>query len=139
MDNVQNTTNDIQELNVGLVSTHLSFDQIQNIANNVMEHDVWAEREIIKTKMMILYLTDLTEEKIDEIGLDSLMSGGIMAKLSSEVDNLHQVDEAIKYQESLGYLGQKFLKVLTDLGEFAKDGKLIYALQELIKNGNSVK
>lgn len=125
-------------LNVSMTAEYLNYDQIQNIINNVMQYDTWAERQVVIDKMTLLYATDLTEKTIDELGLQVFIESGAVSRVKASLKNYDQITEGIKYHESWGRVGQEALKFLKELEGFAKDGKLTYAIQELIKNGNGV-
>lgn len=94
------------------VNRHLTLDQIQSIANEMMKRNVWAEREQIKNYMVLCYATDLGKEAVDELDADAVVQSGMMDKIIYHIDNIWCVYEAIEYHESTGRLLQEIAKFM---------------------------
>lgn len=84
------------------VRRYLTLAEIQNIINNIMEFDTWAEREKTKNLMIFLYATDFgqDEEKVNSIDYDLYAQNGAFKAVNAIVENINLVDEGLKYSES---------------------------------------
>lgn len=92
------------------VKQYLTYAQIQKIIETTMKYQTWAERESNIDFMVLCYTTDLTPEKIDEIGFDNLVTSGLVEDVIRHVSNYYDIMQGLNYHESVG-------KALTELSK----------------------
>lgn len=92
------------------VRQYLTYAQIQKIIETTMKYQTWAERESNINSMVLCYATDLTPEKIDEIGFDNLVTSGLVEDVIRHVSNYYDIIAGLNYHESVG-------KALTELSK----------------------
>ena len=115
------------------VNKYLTYAQIQQIANAVVAasandaDDTWANRETNIDMLMLYHATDISKEKLEEIGHDALLTSGLIEAVRCCIENLYNVDEAIDYIENNQRAINKLLKSLPKVLEEAK------GLQDLMK------
>ena len=84
------------------VKVYLTYSQIQNIINTVMQYQTWAERQTVIDTMVICYTTDLPQKEVEEKGIDYFVQIGLVNWLHYTVDNYDDIFEGLKYHESVG-------------------------------------
>lgn len=84
------------------VKRYLSLSQIQKIINEVLQVDNFEERESIIDYLILCYITDIGQKKIDELGPDILLQSGLIDEVKLNIRNLHQLLDGIIYHESTG-------------------------------------
>ena len=118
------------------VNKYLTYAQIQQIANAVVEasandsEDTWANRETNIDMLMLYHATDISKEKLEEIGHDTLLTSGLIDAVRYRIENLYSVDDAIDYIEN----NQRAIgKILKSLPKLLEETKGLQALMK--KNG----
>ena len=107
------------------VNPYLTYAQIQNIVNAVCKFDTWAERQQNIDILLLHYVTDLTDDEIEQYGHDFLIQSGIIDEVKASVNNLNRVYEAIEYTESTQRALAQILKQLPELfKKLEKVGKI---------------
>ena len=106
------------------VNKYLTYAQIQQIANAVVAasandaDDTWANRETNIDMLVLYHATDISKEKLEEIGHDNLLTSGLIEAVRCCIENLYNVDEAIDYiennQRAIGKLLKSLPKILED-------------------------
>lgn len=109
------------------VNRYLTYAQIQQIVNAVIKFDTWAEREQNIDMLVLYHATDIGAEKLEEIGIDTLLCSGVLDKVKNCVENLWDIEYAIKYTESTQ---RALAQIVKDLPEYT--GKF----KELMSSGN---
>lgn len=84
------------------VKLYLTYSQIQNIINTVMQYQTWAERQTVIDTMVLCYTTDLTQEEVEEKTMDYFVQCGLVDYLHYTVENYFDIFEGLKYHESVG-------------------------------------
>lgn len=92
----------MDEFGLAGVKRYLTYSQIQNIINTVMQYQTWAERQTIIDEMVICYTTDLTQEEVEEKTMDYFVQCGLVDYLHYTVENYFDIFEGLKYHESVG-------------------------------------
>ena len=92
----------MDEFGLTEVKKFLTYSQIQNIINTVMQYQTWAERQTIIDEMVICYTTDLTQEEVEEKTMDYFVQCGLVDFLHYTVENYFDIFEGLKYHESVG-------------------------------------
>ena len=92
----------MDEFGLDVVKRYLTYSQIQNIINTVMQYQTWAERQSIIDEMVICYTTDLAQEEVEEKGMDYFVQSGLVDYLHYTVENYFDIFEGLKYHESVG-------------------------------------
>lgn len=92
----------MDEFGLAGVKKYLTYSQIQNIINTVMQYQTWAERQTIIDEMVICYTTDLTQEEVEEKTMDYFVQCGLVDYLHYTVENYFDIFEGLKYHESVG-------------------------------------
>lgn len=88
-------------LNCGIkVNPYLTYDQIQQIVNAVCKFDSWSERQANIDILVLYHATDLSKEKIEEIGHDAFIKSGVMDEVKNHIKNYSLIDYAIEYTQS---------------------------------------
>lgn len=100
------------------VNRYLTKAQIQNIANEVIKVETWAERESIIDYMLLNYATDISKKEIDAIDTDVLEHSGLMEEIRCRIINIYDMYEAIKFEESFT---KQLGKLMTLLPTVAKE------------------
>lgn len=114
------------------VKPFLTLAEIQNIVNNIMQFDTWAEREKTKNLMIFLYATDYgqDEDKVNEIDYDLFAQNEVFDTVNDLVFNTYLVDEALKYSEST-------MRALYQISEHLPE--LLAPLQKVVKKRGTVR
>lgn len=108
------------------VKPFLTYAEVQTIINGMKKYSTWSERETCKDMMMMLFVTNIDKETLEEIGHDLLLECGLIDAVRYNVVNFEDIDRGIAYEESL----MKTLNTLsTKLPEIADKVK------EVTKNG----
>ena len=115
------------------VNKYLTYAQIQQIANAVIaasandSDDTWANRQTNIDMLMLYHATDISKEKLEEIGHDALLTSGLIDTVQFRIENYHEIYAAIDYIENNQRAINKMLKSLPKVLEEAK------GLQDLMK------
>ena len=115
------------------VNKYLTYAQIQQIANAVVaasandSDDTWANRQTNIDMLMLYHATDISKEKLEEIGHDDLLTSGLIDSVQFRIENYHEIYEAIDYIENNQRAISKMLKSLPKVLEETK------GLQDLMK------
>lgn len=104
------------------IKPYLSLSQIQKIINEVLQVENFEERESIIDYLILCYVTDIGQSKIDELGPDILLQSGLIDEVKNNIENLNKLFEGITYHESAGKALREIAKKLPeDLNEMMKD------------------
>lgn len=87
---------------VDSVKVYLTYSQIQNIINTVMQYQTWAERQTVIDMMVICYTTDLPQKEVEEKGIDYFVQSGFVDWLHYNIENYYDIFDGLKYHESVG-------------------------------------
>ena len=115
------------------VNKYLTYAQIQQIANAVVaasmndSDDTWANRQTNIDMLMLYHATDISKEKLEEIGHDVLLTSGLIDAVRYRIENIYSVNDAIDYIENNQRAINKLLKSLPKVLEETK------GLQDLMK------
>lgn len=115
------------------VNKYLTYAQIQQIANAVVAastndlDDTWANRQTNIDMLMLYHATDISKEKLEEIGHDDLLTSGLIQAVREQIKNYYEIFEAIDYIENNQRAINKLLKSLPKVLEETK------GLQALMK------
>ena len=115
------------------VNKYLTYAQIQQIANAVVAasvndaDDTWANRQTNIDMLMLYHATDISKEKLEEIGHDDLLTSGLIDTVQFRIENYHEIYEAIDYIENNQRAINRLLKSLPKVLEETK------GLQDLMK------
>ena len=99
------------------VNPYLTYAQIQNIVNAVCKFDVWSERQQNIDILLLHYVTDLSDDEIEQYGHDFLIQSGVIDEVKASVKNLNQVYEAIEYTQSTQRALNQIVKELPKIME----------------------
>ena len=108
------------------VNKYLTYAQIQQIANAVVassandSDDTWANRQTNIDMLMLYHATDISKEKLEEIGHDDLLTSGLIDSVQFRIENYHEIYEAIDYIENNQRAISKMLKSLPKILEDSK-------------------
>lgn len=108
------------------VNKYLTYAQIQQIANAVVaasvndSDDTWANRQTNIDMLMLYHATDITKEKLEEIGHDDLLTSGLIDRVQFRIENYHEIYAAIDYIENNQRAINKLLKSLPKVLEETK-------------------
>lgn len=115
----------LNDFNVS-VNPYLTYAQIQYIVNEVCKFDSWAERQQNIDLLLLHYVTDITDEEINEYGHEVLLQSGLIDAVKKNVSNLKQIYKAIDYTQSTQRMFQQALKEMP---------KYINSIKEVGLNG----
>lgn len=115
----------LNDFNVS-VNPYLTYAQIQYIVNEVCKFDSWAERQQNIDLLLLHYVTDITDEEINEYGHEVLLQSGLIDAVKKNVSNLKQIYKAIDYTQSTQRMFQQALKEMP---------KYINSIKEVELNG----
>lgn len=105
------------------VKQYLTLSQIQDIINNVLQVETFEERENIIDYFLLVFMTNIEKEKIDELGPDIFIESGLVDEVKKSIKNIDKLFEGITYHESTGKAIRNLSKVLpTYLEEMKKNG-----------------
>ena len=90
----------MKEFNIE-VKPYLTYAQIQNICDAVCKFDSWAEREQNVDILMLHYVTNMTDEEIEERGHEALLMEGTIDFVKSQIKNFDRIYEAVNYTQSI--------------------------------------
>ena len=115
------------------VNKYLTYAQVQQIANAVVaasmndSDDTWANRQTNIDMLMLYHATDISKEKLEEIGHNDLLTSGLIDAVRYRIENIYSVNDAIDYIENNQRAINKLLKSLPKVLEETK------GLQDLMK------
>ena len=112
------------------VKPYLTYAEIQTIANKAKQANNWAERQEIIDMYILYFATDAGKATIDNYSHDTWLASGIIDEVKAQIENMAQVDEALKYEESPMRI---IMQIAKEMPEFNKK------LDEVLKNGSSQK
>lgn len=105
------------------VNQYLTFSQIQEIINSVLQSETFEERENTIDYLLLVLCTNIEKEKVDELGPDIFVESGLMSEVKNSIKNIDKLYEGIAYHESTG-------KALREISK-----SLPIYLEEMKKNG----
>lgn len=108
------------------VNRYLTYAQIQQIVNAVIQFDSWAERNQNIDMLILHHATDIGIENLEKIGHDVLLTSGLIHDVRQEIENLYAIDIAIDYTESIQ-------RSLTQISRELP--KYMDKVEEVIRNG----
>jgi hypothetical protein len=83
------------------VNRYLTYSQIQSIVDGLKKLDSWAERQQSIDMCILYFATDLKKEEIEAHDHDYWLKTGIIEEVHDRIENIFQLYDAIKYEESL--------------------------------------
>ena len=92
------------------VHEYLSYAQVQAIAEAVTKFGSWADRAQCYDMLMMLFVTDIGKEELEKHTHEELLRCGMIDAVKHEIHNLHDIDEAIKYMESLSTVAMSLIR-----------------------------
>lgn len=96
------------------VNEGLTLSQIDAIAKSIIKYDTYGEREANKIALVMYYATSLSKEEIEEIGVDNMVATGFVSRVSGIIGNYYDIDDAVRYYESLERIAGQFAKAMKD-------------------------
>lgn len=112
------------------VNRYLTYAQIQQIVNAVIKFDTWAERQQNIDMLILYHATDIDAKKLEEIGIDTMVASGVLDMVKNCVENLWDIEDAIRYTESTQ---RALAQIINKLPEYSKQ------IEDVIKNGGKNK
>lgn len=112
------------------VNRYLTYAQIQQIVNSVIKFDSWAEREQNKDMLILFHATDIGADKIEEIEHETFLTSGLLYDVKCQIENLHAIDIAIDYTQSIQ---RALTQIAKELPKYASK------VEEVVKNGGKNK
>ena len=97
------------------VNRYLTYAQVQQIINAVKGLDGWAEREQAIDMLILYHATDIGEEKIEEIGHETLQQSGLIENVKNSIINVYDIYEGLEYTTSTQRALAQILKQLPDM------------------------
>lgn len=105
------------------VKQYLTFSQIQEIINSILQVDTYEERENTINYLLLVFMTNIGKEVVDELGPDIFVESGLMNEVKDSIKNIDKLYEGITYHESTGKALREISKSLpTYLEEMKKNG-----------------
>lgn len=105
------------------VKQYLTFSQIQEIINSVLQSETFEERENTIDYLLLVFCTNIGKEKVDELGPDIFIESGLMDEVKNSIRNIDKLYEGISYHESTGKALMEIAKSLPSyLEEMKKNG-----------------
>ena len=99
------------------VNTYLTYAQIQQIINGVLNSENWAIRQQNIDMLLLYHVTDIKREELENTGHDLLLQSGLIDKVKNNVKNYTQVLEGLSYTESIAAALNKIVKTLPSIIE----------------------
>lgn len=112
------------------VNQYLTYSQIQSIVDGLKKLDSWAERQQSIDMCVLYFATDLTKEEIEVHDHDYWLQTGIIEEVYDMIENIFQLYDAIKYEESLQ---KSITQIARELPRFSNK------VDEVMKNASSKK
>lgn len=97
------------------VNCYLSLAQIQNIVNNIIQQNTYMERQQIINYMILSYATNLTQEAVDALDPEMALASGFLDAVKSNIVNYGDIEEGLKYHESVGKALSEIAKTLPEI------------------------
>lgn len=105
------------------IKQYLTLSQIQEIINAVLQVETFEERENIIDYFLLVFMTNIEQEKIDELGPDIFIESGLIDEVKSSIKNIDKLFDGIVYHESTGKALRAISKALpTYFEEMKKNG-----------------
>lgn len=108
------------------VNRYLTYAQIQQIVNAVIQFDTWAERQQNIDMLILYHATDMDSKQIEEVGIDTMLCSGVVTNVKNCIHNYYDIFDAIDYTESIQ-------RSLTQI--FRELPKYMDKVEEVIRNG----
>ncbi len=112
------------------VNQYLTYSQIQSIVDGLKKLDSWAERQQSIDMCVLYFATDLMKEEIEAHDHDYWLQTGIIEEVYDMIENISQLYDAIKYEESLQ---KSITQIARELPRFSNK------VDEVMKNASSKK
>lgn len=108
------------------VRKYLSYAEIQAIVQTTLKLESWAERQTNIDMLVLAYCTDISMEKLQEIGHEMLVESGLVEAVLRNIRNYYQIKKAISYEEGTVKVLNNIVKTLP---KYQKE------LEKVIKHG----
>lgn len=82
------------------VRRYLSYAEIQTIADGCVALQTWSERQQNIDMLVLHFAAGIPVEELEKNGHDYYLQSGMIDAVSARVDNIFQIEEAIKFAES---------------------------------------
>lgn len=105
------------------VEPYLTYAQIQAITNAVCKFDDWADREQNIDILLLHFVTDIGDDKLQEIGHETLIKSGIIDEVKRLVNNFNKIQEAIQYTQSTQRALTQIVKEIPNIKKAIQNGK----------------
>lgn len=106
----------IDEIGVN-VRQWLSVAEISAIVKAALKSKSWAEMQTNIDALVLHFCTDIGDENIEKIGLETLQKSGVLDDVKEAILNFYQIHDAIEYETSLT---NTFAKLLPELKKAIK-------------------
>ena len=83
------------------VNQYLTYSQIQSIVDGLKKLNSWEERQQSIDMCILYFATDLKKEEIEAHDHDYWLKTGVIEEVHDRIENIFQLYDAIKYEESL--------------------------------------
>lgn len=107
------------------VNQYLTFSQIQEIINSVLQSETFEERENTIDYLLLVFCTNIGKEKVDELGPDIFVESGLIDEVKNSIKNINKLYEGITYHESTGKALREISKLLPDYLEEMKENGIL--------------
>lgn len=105
------------------IKQYLTLAQMQEIINAVLQVETFEERENIIDYFLLVFMTNIEQKKIDELGPDIFIESGLVDEVKNSIKNIDKLYDGIVYHESTGKALRAISKVLpTYFEEMKKNG-----------------
>ena len=102
------------------VHKYLTYAEIQSIVNAIIKLDTWAERQEVSDLLVLTYATSMSKEEISSFSHDDLIASGLIDQVTGCIENIYQINDAIRFTTSLENIASQFLKNIPQLTEELK-------------------
>lgn len=113
-----------------IVNKYLTYAQIQQITNAVIQFDMWAERQQNIDMLILYHATNIGKDKLESMNHNELITSGLIDNVCKNIENIDKIYDAIEYTESIQRALTQVLKKFPDI---------ITAAESKKKNGSSTK
>lgn len=105
-------SNDMIYLDKYNIHTHkyLSYAEVQAIAEAVTKFDSWADREQCLDMLMLVFATDIGKDELEKHTHEELLRCGLIEDVRNNILNIYDIQNAIKYMESLSSVILGFIR-----------------------------
>lgn len=112
------------------VNPYLTYSQIQSIVDGLKKLDSWAARQQSIDMCLLYFATNLKKEEIEAHDHDYWLKTGVIDAVAVRVENIFQLYDAIKYEESLQ---KSITQIAREMPRFSNK------VDEVMKNASSKK